>query len=86
MRVRNKSTGVIGNSNMFHEHDLNRIIVATEFWIDDDDVSNYDVYFEGKGWIDLEEAFRLRLVIPDNYTNYFRASMSDIERERGYYE
>ncbi|MDE8329595.1 hypothetical protein PT249_05055 [Erysipelothrix rhusiopathiae] len=65
---------------------MNRIIVATEFWIDDDDVSNYDVYLEGKGWTDLEEAFRLKLVIPDNYTNYFRASKSDIERERGYYE
>lgn len=86
MRVRNKSTGVIGNSNMFREHNLKRITVTTEFWIDDDDISNYDVYLEGEGWIDLVEAFRLKLVIPDNYTNYFRASKSDIERERGYYE
>lgn len=46
----------IENNIMLDASNFHRIIVTTEFWIhDDDDVSNYDVYLESKGWIDLGE-------------------------------
>ncbi len=86
MRVRNLETKQLGNSDSFYGNDPHKIIVATPHWVGDDKVENYEVYIHGSGWINLANAFEQRLVIPDNYYNYFRESRSDIERQRGYYE
>lgn len=91
MGIKNKKTGSVGNSDMFFKNDASRIIVSmfitsSNNFVKDDDVENYDVYLEGRGWCDLKESFNLGLVIPDIYTNYFRESKNKLEEERGYYE
>jgi len=87
MKVRNKKHGHLGNSTNFNVHGLSEIIV----YFDDDScdsefIHDYDVYIESTGeWMDMCEAFRMSLVIPDNYNTWFKEPDNETEKERGWF-
>lgn len=87
MKVRNKKSGALGCSNKFNMHAMSEIIV----YFDEGDcdsafISKYDVFLEvKKTWKPMDEAFRDKDIITDNYNSEFREPYNDAERERGWY-
>lgn len=87
MRVRHKKTGAIGHSNNFNLHAIWEIIV----YFDESDcssafVSECDVYLKSKNeWKSMDEAFREKDIITNNYNSYFREPRNKDERLRGWY-
>lgn len=86
MEVRNKKSGVCGESMQFNPHSIGEIIVyyedgkcSSEF------IRDYEVYLD-VGWKDMHEAFRDCDVIPNNYNTRFRRPLNETEREKGYYD
>ena len=87
MKVRDKKTGAIGSSNKFNLHAMSEIMVG----FDDGDcdsafISDYDVFLDTpKVWKPMNEAFRDKDIITDNYNSEFREPRDVIEKARGYY-
>lgn len=87
MVVKNKKTGTRGHSSTFNVHGLSEIIVI----FPDDNysseyIADYDVYLESRQeWHDMQDAFREKLIIPDNYNTGFREPVNAAEQERGWY-
>lgn len=87
MKVRTKETGEIAHSGNFNTHGLSEIIV---YFFDGDCTSdfihNYEVYLERKNeWKPLDQAFKDKDVIPDNYNTMFREAKNKEEKERGWF-
>lgn len=87
MKARNKKTGDLGHSSKFNMHAILEIIVCfDEGDCDSDYISNYDVYLESKQtWKPLDEAFRDKDIIEDNYCSEFREPRNEEEKQRGWY-
>lgn len=87
MKVRNKKTGALGYCSKSNTYAMAEVIV----YFDEGDCSSefikdYDVYLElQQTWKSMDEAFRNRDLIPDNYDTEFREPRNDDERERGWY-
>ncbi len=86
MRVRHRYTGIKGESYMFLNKDLNKIIIGTEHGAEVGDVKDYEVYINGVGLVDMKTAFDDGTLVPDKYRNYFRESKTDQERKLKYCE
>ncbi|BBB91034.1 MAG TPA: hypothetical protein PKA28_10705 [Methylomusa anaerophila] len=87
MKVRSKKTGDLGYSSKFNLHAMSEIIVYFEEGdCDSAYIDEYDVFLEStKTWKPLNEAFRDRDIITDNYNSEFREPRDAVERERGWY-
>jgi len=87
MKVRNKNTGALGYSSKFNMHAMAEIIVCfDEGDCDSDFISNYDVFLKVKNiWKSMNEAFRDKDVITDNYNSEFMEPRNEAERKRGWY-
>lgn len=87
MKVRNKATGasrVQGDASYFNTHALNEIIVGFEDGsMDSCYIKDFEVLVDGE-WIDMREAFRLRLLITDNYNTRFFEPATEEDKVRGY--
>ncbi len=84
MKIRNKKTKDIGSSGKFNIHSLSEIYVYFDDWMDTDYMSNYDVYIEKlKEWKDLNQAFKDKDLITNNYNTYFFEPENDEERKQG---
>jgi hypothetical protein len=87
MKVKNKNTGSVGYSDKFNTHGLGEMIV----YFEDGDCSSeyikdYDTFVESENaWMDMGEAFRQNLIIPDNYNVDFREPDNVEEKYRGWY-
>jgi len=80
MRVRYKNTGGETYSSHFNMHGLGEVLT------EDDSVfiSELDVYVNGD-WKDMQQAFRDKDLISDNYFTWFRESRTEEERQKGYF-
>lgn len=87
MKVRNKKNMKEGYSDTFNTHALSEIIVAfSDGDCSSEYIKDYDVYLENRQiWLDMQEAFREKLIIPDNYNTSFREPVDEAEREKGWY-
>lgn len=82
MKVRKKITAAEGMSDCFNAHACGEIIVyfadgecSSEF------VEDYDVYLESrKVWVDMSDALREGLIIPDNHNIHFREPVNEGEK------
>jgi hypothetical protein len=77
---------ITGYSSSLNTYGMGELIV----YYDDgdassDEISLYDVQLKDGTWLPLGQAFREKIVITDNYDSSFRESVTDEERERGYY-
>ena len=87
MKVRNRQNKTEGYSSTFNTHACSEIVVyfpdgdcSSEF------IADYDVYLESTQiWMDMQEAFREKLIIPDNYNTAFREPVNKAERDKGWY-
>lgn len=86
MNVRNILNRESGNTNMIYENDTSLVIVDFKSNQQIVETNLLEVYIPGGGWINLKEAFDKKMVIPDQYANYFRETRSVIEKDRGFYE
>lgn len=88
MKVRLKTNhAVTGFSNRFNTHGLGEMIVG----FDEDDmdscsISEYQVFLvlSPKGWVDMDQAFQDKDLIPDNFNQHFGEPRTFEERERGW--
>lgn len=79
MKLRYKNTSEIIHASCFNVHALAEIDVGNDsVYIRDLDV------FIGGNWKDLNQAFRDRDVVPDNYNEYFAEPKTNEDRARGY--
>lgn len=87
MKVKNRKTGEVGYSSKFNVAGVSsEVIVAYNDSFDLEFISDLYVYIEAKReWVDMPEAFRLRLIIPDNCNEFFRAPKSVDEFIMGWY-
>ena len=83
MKIKHKKTGEICDSNEFNIHSLNEIIVYGEDWMDSDFMDSYDILI-GTEWIDIKDAFKNRLIVPNNENTRFGVPLNDINKSRGY--
>ena len=83
MRLRHKTKGWEVQSDRFNLHGFGEIIVCGEDWMDSDFQRDYDVFVNG-AWKDLNQAFRDRDVITNNYSTRFFEPPTPEDRERGY--
>lgn len=88
VKVRNKKTGALGHSSKFNMHGMSEIIVGfDEGDCDSAFISEYDVYLESKGkWKSMDDAFRDKDIITDNYNSEFREHRNEAEKQRGWYD
>lgn len=86
MIVKNKKTGTKGHSDTFNVHALSEIIVTFPDNYSSEYIADYDVYLESRqAWYDMQDAFREKLIIPDNYNTRFREPVNAAEQEKGWY-
>lgn len=86
MKVRHKKTGGLGSSSRFNVHSLNEIIVGFDDGdMDSDYVSEYDVLLSSGEWKSLDDAFRDKDVLPDNYNTWFSEATDEADKARGYF-
>lgn len=87
MKVRNKKSMKEGYSDTFNTHALSEVIVGfTDGDYSSEYIKDYDVYLENRQiWMDMQEAFREKHIISDNYNTSFREPVNEAEREKGWY-
>lgn len=89
MKIRKKSNHLItGVATGFNVRGLGEIIISydNEGGMDSDYICDYDVFLPSiNGWKAMDEAFKDRDLIPDNYNTRFREPKNDEERQRGWY-
>lgn len=85
VKVRNKNNGMVGSSDQFNTHGIGEIIIGFDDGADSQFVRDYDVQLKLGEWKDMNEAFRDRDIIEDNYATWFREPVNEEERVRGYY-
>lgn len=84
MRIRFKSNGIEGNSSDFNIHALAEVLV----YFDEGDadsvfIRDLDVLLES-GWKDMNQAFKDRDLIVDNYNTCFFPPQNKEDKERGF--
>ena len=83
MNVRYKKTKTIGFSGQFNLSTCGEVLVYGEWGSDSSYIKDLDVEIDGQ-WVDMNEAFTKRLIIPDDHNVYFAPPVNDECRERGY--
>lgn len=72
MKVRNKQTGIIGESVKFNVHGMSEILVGFDDDFDSDFIKNYDVFLKSKNiWKDMDQAFKDGNLLIDDYNTWF---------------
>lgn len=87
MKVKNKHNGAVGFSVEFNTHGMSEIIVGfIEGDCSSEYIRDYDVYLDSTGtWKDMNQAFKDRDIIPNNYNTGFREAESELEMMKGYF-
>jgi hypothetical protein len=48
-------------------------------------ISMIEVQLSDSSWVNMSEAFKNKILIPDNYNTCFKEAKTDEERKKGYY-
>lgn len=80
MKIRYKKTGEEGGASQFNVHAMAEVLTGD----DSAYISDLDVWIEGKGWVDMGEAFRNHDLIVDDYNTRFFEPRTEEDRKRGY--
>lgn len=86
MKVRHKEKGYLGSSGNFNMHGLGEMIV----YFEDGDCSSefirdYEVFLKQKQeWKDINQAFKDKDIINDNYNTCFFEPPTEDDRVRGF--
>lgn len=81
MKVRYKSNKQETFASNFNVHALNEVLTGDDSCY----VSDLDVFVNGK-WKDMQQAFRDRDIIPDNYNTWFAEPKNEDDRKQGYFD
>lgn len=85
MQVRYKnSPEEVCSSSEFNTHGLGEVIVGGEWGQDSTFVKDLDVKLPNGEWKDMQQAFRDKDIIPDNYNYRFAVPFNEQCKERGY--
>lgn len=87
MKLRNKLTSDLCQSDKFNMHSTSEIIVFYEDDCDSDYIKNFDVELgvgDAVRWVDLRQAFKDHDVITDNFNTRFFEPKDEEDRARGY--
>ena len=87
MKIRNKQSRKEGYSSTFNTHACSEIIVCyPDGDMDSGFITDHEAYIESRQvWMDMQDAFREKLIIPDNYNTGFREPANEAERGKGWY-
>lgn len=83
MRIRYKGSGNIGESEWFNTHGLGEVITYGNWGSDSTYIKDLDVEVNGS-WVDMNQAFRECLIVPDDLNTYFAPPINDECKLRGY--
>ena len=86
MKVRSKDTKKIWYSYRFNVHGLSEIIVQhPDYGQDSAFIKNFDIYLESRRqWKDMNQAFKDKDLIIDNYNTKFFEPKTEEDRIRGF--
>lgn len=88
MKVRNKNNTWTGLSDNFNLHGLGEVIVTFDDGSGTESmfINELDIFLPSLGmWKDMEQAFKDKDIIPDNYNTIFAEPKCDKDRENGYF-
>lgn len=80
MRLRYKETGTEIEGYCFNIHALAEIDVGDDSAF----IKELDIFVNGK-WKDMNQAFKDKDIIPDNYNTCFGEPKTEEDRERGFF-
>ena len=85
MKVRNIKTKEKGESSSFNTHSLSEVIVGWKEELDTVFTKDLEVFIEAlQVWKTLNQAFKDKDIINDNYNEYFFEPKNEEDRKRGY--